>query len=138
MANYGGTLELRTRVLENRGWFGGGIGNGDTLIVTDSAIVGNVALGEGGGGIVNFGDGSARVVRSKVRANRARGSVGGGILNLGSLELVASKITKNVAGIAGGGIYNSMSDEIVGLVTLDAASSVTENHPDQCFGTPAC
>jgi hypothetical protein len=44
-------------------------------------------------------------------------------------------VRRNKAGAeGGGGIYN----DATGTVTLDEATSVTDNVPDDCVGTPVC
>lgn len=161
-----GTLELvRSAVRRNRNYVGGGISNfrPGLVLLDDSVVSGNTATGEGAGGI--FNSGTVRLMGSRVKANTARGDAGGGIWNLGEVTLIGSTIGGNTAGTRGGGIYNTggtveLADSTVsantastggggiwngdgpgdvpGVVTLDGASSVTGNTPDDCVGTPAC
>jgi hypothetical protein len=98
----------------------------------DSVVRGNRA--EVGGGIwANETD--VTLVGSVVRGNSAT-LFGGGISHVfgGTLSLTSSTVTGNTAGAHGGGI-DVLGD---GPVTLDAASAVTGNTPDECAGTPAC
>ena len=82
--------------------------------------------------------GTAVVKGSRIVGNRSYG-VGGGIGNLGDLTLVDTVVRDNRASDVGGGIYDGGLDgDPVGTLTLDTASSVTGNTPDDCVGTPAC
>jgi hypothetical protein len=51
----------------------------------------------------------------------------GGIFNDASLTLNATTVTQNTATGPGGGIFN------LGILTVNAGSSITGNTPDQCF-----
>jgi hypothetical protein len=119
----------------------GGIMNEGILALEDSRVSGNQAILEGGG-IWNSAGGKVSLLRSIVTRNEAWNPLGngggGGLWNHGALTLLDSVVRDNVVSEGddrGGGIWN---DEVSGSVTLDAASSVTDNIPDDCVGTPAC
>jgi CSLREA domain-containing protein len=97
-----GTTLIASRVTNNiSGDQGGGIcNNGNMLQISESAIVGNTAGGDGGGVWVA---GTVRLERSTVAGNRA--ATGGGFANLTSLELIDSTIADNQA-TTGGGVAN--------------------------------
>jgi hypothetical protein len=116
------------------GFGGGGLVNfqGD-MRVRDTIVRGNASVGAGG--ILNA-RGDLRLTAAEVSDNTARGR-GGGIENRGgNVDLEASTVSTNTAG-TGGGIWNGDSQGDTGSVTLDGASSVTGNTPDDCAGT-AC
>jgi hypothetical protein len=84
---------------------GGGIGNtfgGAALIINDSAIVGNVAAAQDGGGIYN--QGTAKISDTTVADNFAA-NMGGGILNSDALSIYGCTISGNTAN-RGGGVFN--------------------------------
>ena len=100
----------------NAPFAGGGILNRGTLMLSETAIVGNLT-GDGGdgGGIANAG-GSVSISRSTISGNTAGTvvpavGVGGGLSNTnsGSMEVINSTISSNVAGHVGAGIYNENS-----------------------------
>jgi hypothetical protein len=65
--------------------------------------------------------------------------VGGGIGNLGDLTLVDTVVRENRAREVGGGIYNGgLERDPLGTLAIDGASSVRDNTPNDCVGTPAC
>jgi hypothetical protein len=119
---------------------GGGILSAGHLTVVGSVIVRNRADLGGGAGIASTG--RLALVDSTVRANTARSfsadfGGGGGIQNGGTLALIRSSVMGNSIGGppgGGGGIF-SWTDA---TVTLDRASSVIDNSPDDCVGTDAC
>ncbi|MEA2451165.1 MAG: hypothetical protein QOG63_3097 [Thermoleophilaceae bacterium] len=91
-----------------RGGDGGGIANLGTLVVTGSAVVGNVAGTGGQGGIGHGGDGGGGTTAggnggSGSGGFGARGGNGGGITSSGSLTITSSRIAANLAGRGGGG-----------------------------------
>jgi hypothetical protein len=121
---------------------GGGIfSNFGPLALTDSLVQGNTAAGDSadGGGVFNNFD-SVVMNDSVVRDNTASGdrsADGGGILNnFGDVTLNgSSRVTSNVALgplAEGGGIDSS------GTVTLNDASAVFGNIPDDCFPASIC
>jgi predicted outer membrane repeat protein len=104
--------------------------------VTKSSFDGNEA--ENGGAVLNQNSGGGAVLGitdSKAESNRARED--GGALDNGSgatAHLDDSLVTINLAGTAGGGIYN------LGTVSL-TSSPVVGNHPDNCApagSVPGC
>ena len=127
-----GSLTMRRTLL--RGNFalgyGGAMHNSGTATLRNTVLVANEAIY--GGAAVNAG--TLVLSSSTVRGNEAiNNGIGGGFYNFGSLRLIASKVTANVADHGGGGIWDEG-----GSVMLDAGSSVTGNVPDDCVGTPAC
>jgi hypothetical protein len=108
---------------------GGGLWNRGTLTVRDSLVGRNRA--SRGGGIRNQGRLTMRGVT--VRRNTAHGT-GGGIWNSGPLFVWESSVHRNRARRRGGGIYHEGS----GIVSVDAISTVSNNVPDDCYGTTAC
>jgi hypothetical protein len=54
------------------------------------------------------------------------------------LELWDSVVSANTAVLQGGGIWNSTDPVRPGTVFVSGSSSVTDNDPDDCVGTPAC
>ncbi len=130
------TLNIFSSTIENNGQnpteqefpsVGGGIrvnGTGNTVKVSDSDILGNVAAGNGGG-ISNEGSGNdVTVSGSKIEDNTADGN-GGGIYNNGILSVINSQIINNTAGITGGGIFNDVN----GTISL-FSSNVFGNMPN--------
>ena len=75
---------------------------------------------------------------STVSGNVA-GVEGGGISNdRGEVTLTSSTVTGNTAR-RGEGIHNEIFEDYgEGIITLDAASSVTGNTPNDCVSTDAC
>lgn len=119
-------------IKDNTGYFGGGIGNDGTLILSDSKVHGNRAAGAigSGGGIFNNGvaslagitidnnaagvDGGGlrnqyhvTLINSTVSNNSAALGRGGGIDNYSVLDVTNSTISGNVAKIGGGGISST-------------------------------
>lgn len=120
---------------------GGGICNSGSLVISDSAVVGNVANvainnqnAMGGGGIYNNGD-TVSITNSTIAGNRAAvtssgapigADGGGGIFNNGStLTITNSTVAGNSATVdgtgarhGGGGIYNNGSVTVATNLTL--------------------
>lgn len=129
-----GNLDISDSVIrDNTGQYGAGIvlGNLSTMTVRDSAIIENTALTDGGG--IYISNGTATLTNCVVEGNTARSAAGVWVETSSALHLVNSAIINNIASVAAGGIYNDGGD-----VTLDAESSVSDNEPDDCVGTPAC
>jgi len=84
---------------------GGGVKNGfrSTLVMENSTISGNVALGKGGGLFVAC-EGSATVSNCTISSNRAERD-GGGVYIKAPTELVHCTVADNVTARQGGGIY---------------------------------
>ena len=105
-------------------FFGGGILNAGTLMITNSTIggtIGNTAVF--GGGIYNDIGGRLTITNSTIAKNTAS-FAGGGILNSGTLTITNSTIAKNTAVFGGGGgIINfaglTLNSTIVALNTAD-------------------
>jgi hypothetical protein len=110
----------------NGNGLGGAIANGfgASLVVRDSQLSGNQALGGGGadgisggdglgGGLVNLFDGSATLDQSQLTDNLAEGGAGGAGANGGNGQ--------------GGGIFNGFNDAAVTVLTL-TADAITGNH----------
>ena len=117
-----GTLTLSTMTLSGNvtraGYDGGGIYNDaqGTLIVDQSAIVGNAAPYGSGGGIFNLA--TVTLSDSTLSANSATEGAGGGLYNLGAVTMNNSTLSANSSnGGTGGGLYNisalTVSDSIV-------------------------
>lgn len=104
-----------SKIADNSGNSGGGISNRGVgvLDIINSDIVGNIS--ENGGGIYN--ESKLELFNVFMKENEASGS-GGGIYNSQNsmLSLHDSEITFNIAGLNGGGIFNS------GAVSIDAVS----------------
>lgn len=120
---------------------GGGIfNNAGTLLINNSTISGNSAIGGGngsnnGGGIFNIG-GNVSLTNSTVSGNSASGdssNIGGGISNIqGTLTITNSTISGNFATggevNAGGGIDNSSGT--VNARNTIISGNTAENNPD--------
>lgn len=108
---------------------GGGIDTSGNLTLTDCLVTGNHAR-ECGGGIFNTG--SLTLAGATVSSNTSEVD-GGGICSLdaGTVTLLSSTVNSNTVGRSGGGILNGGIS-----VTLDAASVVENNEPDNCAGNP--
>lgn len=115
---------------------GGGISTslGGAVTLTTSTVSGNSAV-KGGGIAAGFG--TVTLSGSSVSGNTASAS-GGGIFNSGgTVSLANSQVSGNTANPtlgSGGGIFNDTSTLVVGIITLDAGSSVSGNSPDDCVG----
>jgi hypothetical protein len=117
---------------ENKALVGGGIRSGGVVEVTGQSSVKDNAAKLQGGGIMNI-EGTVTLDNSHVILNDAE--QGGGVFNVGgTLTLAAGTVFRNRAGDTGGGIFNTQA----GAVTLDAASAVRRNDPNNCVGTLAC
>jgi CSLREA domain-containing protein len=96
----------------NGAFDGGGVNNLGTLLLAESAIADNVAIGNGGG-VSN--DGTVTVLDSTISGNSAND--GGGIYSVGArASITESTISGNSVGASGvgGGIFNSQSMAITG------------------------
>ena len=89
---------------------GGAIHNQSQLVIKRSMFTGNSATGDGGA-LANEKDGQVKLLMTGFAGNNASGA-GGAITHLnitsseGKIEAKALAITGNIAGNAGGGIYN--------------------------------
>ncbi|MER7457464.1 hypothetical protein [Micromonospora sp. NPDC126480] len=113
LANFGKASLHHTTVADNHAFFyGGGIFNAGVLKVSESTVKDNGAL-IGGGGIANgaafifrhdIEAGTVWVEKTEITGNEVLG-FGGGLLDIGGDTTVRySKVTKNFALLAGGGI----------------------------------
>lgn len=104
----GGTMTIRSSTLTGNvggpNGSGGAIYNAGTLVVVWSTMSNNSCAGGGGGGAI-WNAGSASVGGSTVTGNSGR--YGGALGNAGTLLLIASTVSDNVAGIDGGGVWNN-------------------------------
>jgi hypothetical protein len=116
---------------------GGGLWNGTgDMLVFDCSIEENVGLGneanQGGGGAFNNGGFLAFFDGCRIQDNSATGTSGsgGGILNNdgGRLEITGTRIARNSASRAGGGIEDT-SDESVIITDSDISENVTGSAP---------
>jgi hypothetical protein len=131
------------------------ISNGGTLTANNSEIIGNTAVGEVGGGLLNHV--TATLNNTIVSGNSAPSDglgnpgFGGGIVNAiffagqptPTLQLNNSQVTGNSASGDGGGIVNISFDPTVpaGTVTLNPHTDVSSNTPDNCAppgSVPGC
>ncbi len=112
--------------------FGGGVGNGGTLSLTDVTLSGNSAT-SGGGGVGNLGT----LYLTNVTLSGNSANLGGGIDNLtsASATLIGVTVSGN-SGTFGGGIYNSgflsLTDTIV---AKQVGGADIENHQGTLSGT---
>jgi hypothetical protein len=130
--NAGKTLNLRKVTIANgHGNVPSGIlNNGGTLIVADSVIANNRGLD--GGGIYNSSGGSVELINSTLSGNIAEGW-GGGIFNFGTFTITRSSLIGNRSEhsfitYGGGGIANRG--------TLRVISSTLSGNVADCFGCP--
>jgi hypothetical protein len=141
--------------------FAGGVYNGGTLVLEDSAVSGNSVTGFGGG-IYNDVSGDLTVLRSTISGNSAEdGSgiynadagqvlvkdstvasngavvVGGGAFNEGgAMRIEGSTFVANFTGTGQGGQGNSIYNDSSGVVTM-ASSIFATGHMDVIVG-PQC
>jgi hypothetical protein len=97
---------------------GGGITNAGTLTLSGCLVRGNTANNRGGG---IFNDGTLKMTDCTVRGNEAAHE-GGAIGNEGKLTMQACTVTENNAGIGAGGIFN---EDRATLTLIDC--TVSEN-----------
>jgi hypothetical protein len=114
---------------------GGGIyNNGGTVTISHSTLFNNDTLfhylsGGGSGGAIYNNGGTVAISASTLSSNQAWSS-GGGIYNNGGTVTVSNcTLTANSDYADGGGIYNTAG----GTVTVENASSVTGNIPDDVY-----
>jgi hypothetical protein len=100
---------------------GGGVANHGNLTMTNTTISNNVSSGLGGGGIYNAG--TMIIDNSLITLNRAIG--GGGVCNIGSLTMTESTVSGNSATSHGGGIANIGGRLSITDSTLSANSALT-------------
>jgi len=111
--------------------YGGGLMSYGDAVIDGSTLSSNLAIS--GGAIQNAG--TLSIAGSILQENEAQGNgLGGAIYNFGELTITDSTITANHVDGQAGGIYNTDP----GTVTIDEASKIADNAPDDCSGTPAC
>jgi hypothetical protein len=86
---------------------GGGIQNAGTLVLRHATLSGNTA--GNGGGLANIAGATATISRSLVNANTTTGVGGGGIINMGTLTVLGTVLSANIAPINGGGVNTQSS-----------------------------
>ncbi len=98
---------------------GGGILNEGTFSLTNSTVTGNHA--DAGGGVRNLESGILTVADSNISDNGAI-RFGAGIHNRGQMDVVDSVVSRNEAGVSGGGIAIFPAEAIMMLTrtTVDA------------------
>ena len=118
---------------------GGGIYNNNAILtITNSTIADNFAIIFGGfgsgGGVYNVG--TLEIVNSTISGNLAYQN-GGGVFSAGSLQITNSMIGSNNAGFyegSGGGIANDGTAAISGSTVRDNHASAAPNGEGQGFG----
>lgn len=111
--------------------YGGGLMSYGDAAIDGSTLSSNLAIS--GGAIQNAGQLS--ITSSVLQGNEAQGNgLGGAIYNFGGLTISGSTITANRVDGQAGGIYNVDP----GTVTIDDASTIADNVPNDCVGTPVC
>lgn len=121
-------ITIRQGLVSNFG-FGGGIAVSGpaNLVLRDCTLLGNEAFN--GGGMMAVGA-TVRVERCAFVDNRARQSGGGIVNSLGTLDLVNSTVTGNVASgemsSTGGGVMTAGEDEDVASTRI-ASSTIARN-----------
>jgi predicted outer membrane repeat protein len=106
--------------------YGGGIENGGTLTLINSAVSSNSAV-FGGGGIFNLQSGTLTLTNSTVSAN-SRPTEGGGVYNRGTMTITDGTLSNNSASGTGGGIYN------VGAASLAITNSTVSGDSSKIGG----
>jgi Zn-dependent metalloprotease len=118
IANVGGTLLLRNSLVQGNEALGyAGIFSTGAAVIEFSQIAGNTATAadEFGGGI-GVNGGTMAVADSTVSGNQAPGNIGGGIAVIGGdLTVERTDIADNIGGFGGGGLY----------VNVNSGSNVT-------------
>lgn len=94
-------------IFRNNASYGGGIYNGGTATLTNSTVSGNTANSEGGngGGILNLDNGKLRIQGANISGNFAYWN-GGGIANSGTITVIDSIISENIANLGEGALFN--------------------------------
>ena len=112
-----------------------GIYNSGTVIIVASTVSRNQDHSEHGGGGIHNDGGSIVLANSTVSANEASGP-GGGIFNSGTLTIINSTVSENIAD-EGSSIYNKGITDLVGsLVEGDCGGSVLMSSGDHNVETP--
>ena len=97
---------------------GGGIRNDGELLIVNSSIVDNTAIGtsetSGGGGLLNTVSSTVTIVNSTFSGNTAPN--GGAIRNDGTLNLTNSTLSGNTALENGGALSNTVDIDVSGFV----------------------
>jgi filamentous hemagglutinin family protein len=122
------TIINSSTVSGNTAYFGGGIFGNGTVILTNSTVSGNAAIGGSGGGIDSGG--TVTINNSTVSGNTATDG-GGGISIFGALTLNNSNVSGNTAGSRGGGINSFGGINTSGTVSpynINSGGTVTLNN----------
>ncbi len=129
-----GSLTLRSSTISRNqaGFWGGGLAAYDTdVVLADSTVVSNTALGGRGGGIYfSKQTGTLTVLTSTISYNTTNGTntIGGGIYaETGSLILQGSTITGHTAGM-GGGVYASVNGQAKIVDTVVSHNTATSGY----------
>jgi predicted outer membrane repeat protein len=91
---------------------GGAIYNDGRLMVTNSTLSGNTAVGGTGGAI--YANGVTTITNSALSDNAAPAGLAGGINNNGTLTLLQTAFASNFAGLGGGALINNSITHITG------------------------
>ena len=126
-----GPMTITDSVVRGNAWGGIFVGGKADVTISSTRIRDN----RRGGGIDKAGGGTLTLEACSVTGNTSTGAGGGIGTHWGQLDLVGTTITGNQAATYGGGIFVQDGST---TVTLDATSSVSDNTPDDCYGTPAC
>ncbi|MEM1239338.1 MAG: DUF4114 domain-containing protein [Cyanobacteria bacterium P01_H01_bin.26] len=122
---------------------GGGIRNDGELLIVNSSIINNTAIGtsetSGGGGLLNTVSSSVTIVSSTFSGNTAPN--GGAIRNDGTLNLTNSTLSGNTASESGGGLVNTVDVQLPGIVVGRASatianSTITDNEAQNSSAQP--
>ena len=119
----GGYLQIDNSTIANNyaTYGGGGVSNDGTAIISNSLIEVNSADFDGGG-VLNLD--TLEIVNTKI-ANNSTANSGGGLANgsEGSVSIASSTISGNMAGFAGGGIYNVEAEDIIAIQNSTIANN---------------
>ncbi len=126
-----GPMTIADSVVRDNAWGGIFVGGKVEVTISGSRVEDN----RRGGGIEKSGGGTLTLDGCLIAGNTALQDGGGIETRWGQLALVATTVKGNTAGRHGGGIF--VTDGSTN-VTLDTSSSVRDNSPDDCFGTPVC
>ncbi len=126
LRNHGTMSLLKTRLVDNesRGR-GGAIDNNGVLSMHRSTITGNVAHRLDGGAINNFLNGDMKITDSSLVGNVA-GVRGGGLFNSAELDVAGSTIADNEAA-SGGGMHNEQ-DHAAWSADVELEASLVEGN----------
>ncbi|MFE0040110.1 right-handed parallel beta-helix repeat-containing protein [Streptomyces sp. NPDC059015] len=109
-----------------------GVGDGGAVI-EDSRIEDNTSLSGDGGGIhVQDDNDDVAIRRSTITGNQTPAGTGAGLyINAGTVTLTDTKVKKNIADTAPGGVYNN------GTLNTHGKIRIVDNVPTNCTGSPS-